>query len=260
MKTKTDAPIFQNRRWAQGRDDTLPGEAGSQQHPPLFAQECSDSGRFVHILQKGKTMRHYPPLKLALLLLLAACSPNSDSGDQAKPVAPTYQVGDRLPVKSAASAKPAYRETTWDELIPPGWNPAEIFAGLNLDNFQDADPRAEAALKKMRQAWDNAPVNPKMQGQSIRIPGFVVPLDANGGALREFLLVPYFGGCIHVPPPPANQIIHVLAQSPFEDMQAMDAVWVSGAVSAAYTNSQMGNAGYTMQAQKVEPYQWGETE
>ena len=95
-----------------------------------------------------------------------------------------------------------------------------------------------------------------MQGQALRIPGFVVPLDADGGALREFLLVPYFGGCIHVPPPPANQIIHVFAQPPLEDVQAMDAIWVSGTLSVARSNSQMGNAGYRMTAQKVEPYQW----
>ncbi|MDR1349899.1 MAG: DUF3299 domain-containing protein [Zoogloeaceae bacterium] len=201
-------------------------------------------------------MRHF--LGCALLLALAACNPNADSGDQPGSVAPpTYQVGDRLPAGAAVQAAPTYREITWDELIPPDWDPAGIFAGFNLDDLQDADPRADAALEKMRQAWDNAPVNPQMQGQAIRIPGFVVPLDAEGGALREFLLVPYFGGCIHVPPPPANQIIHVRAQSAFKDIQAMDAIWISGVLTTTHTNSQMGNAGYSMAAQQVEPYRWG---
>lgn len=196
-------------------------------------------------------------LKLCLLLPLAACNPDTGSGEP--PVAPpTYQVGDRLPVKSNAPTAPSYREISWDDLIPPDWNPADVFAGFNLDNLQDADPRANAALEKMRQAWDNAPVNPKMQGQSIRIPGFVVPLDAAGDTLREFLLVPYFGGCIHVPPPPANQIIHVRAQQAFKDIKAMDAVWVSGTLTTTYSNSQMGNAGYSMEAQNVESYQWAQ--
>ncbi|MDR2365740.1 MAG: DUF3299 domain-containing protein [Zoogloeaceae bacterium] len=199
------------------------------------------------------------PLKLCLLLALAACGPNADSGEP-PPDPPAYAVGDRLPTKSGARSAAAYREAAWDELIPPDWDPAEIFAGLDLDALQDADPRADAALRKMRQAWDNAPANPRMQGQAIRIPGFVVPLDADGGALREFLLVPYFGGCIHVPPPPANQIIHVFAQSPLEDVRAMDAVWVSGTLDIDHTNSQMGNAGYSMKAQKVEPFQWGSAE
>jgi hypothetical protein len=199
-----------------------------------------------------------PLLKLCLLLPIAACGPNADSGNRTEPVAPSaYQVGDRLPTTNTTPVGASYREITWDELIPPDWDPASIFAGLKLDGFQDADPRADAALEKMRRAWDEAPVNPKMQGQAVRIPGFVVPLDANGGTLREFLLVPYFGGCIHVPPPPANQIIHVIAQPPAADTQAMDAVWVSGALTVVYTNSPMGNAGYTLRARKVEPYQWG---
>ncbi|MDR0735628.1 MAG: DUF3299 domain-containing protein [Zoogloeaceae bacterium] len=204
-------------------------------------------------------MRHCDVLvNICLLLTLAACAPDADpDGESSAP--PAYKVGDRLPGKGDVQAASSYREITWDELIPPGWDVAEIFAGLNLDNFQDADPRAEAALQKMRQAWDNAPVNPKMQGQAIRIPGFVVPLDADGSALREFLLVPYFGGCIHVPPPPANQIIHVVAQPPLADVQAMDAIWISGTLEAARTDSQMGSAGYTLEARKVEPYQWGET-
>jgi hypothetical protein len=195
-------------------------------------------------------------------LAFFACSPSAapDVPPSAPPVPPAYQVGDRLPSGGDARNAPDYREITWDELIPPGWNPAEIFAGLNLDKFQDADPRADAALEKMRKAWDNAPANPQMQGQAIRIPGFVVPLETDGGALREFLLVPYFGGCIHVPPPPANQIIHVFAQPPLKDVQAMDAIWVSGTLEITQSNSQMGNASYGMKTQKVEPYQWGTTE
>ncbi|MDR0673151.1 MAG: DUF3299 domain-containing protein [Zoogloeaceae bacterium] len=208
-------------------------------------------------------MRHHDCLflKLCLLLTLAACGPNASSGDAPPPGAsasPAYKVGDRLPVKDDTPSAPAYPETTWDELIPPDWDPAEIFASLNLDALQDADPRAEAALKKMRESWDNAPTNPGMQGKPIRIPGFVVPLETEGSALREFLLVPYFGGCIHVPPPPANQIIHVFAQPPIKDTQAMDAIWVSGTLTITRSNSQMGNAGYRMTTQKVEPYQWGE--
>ncbi|MDR2624733.1 MAG: DUF3299 domain-containing protein, partial [Zoogloeaceae bacterium] len=167
-------------------------------------------------------MRHRFLLwSFCLLLALAACGSevDSDAPPPASPAPPAYKVGDRLPGQGGnAQAASSYREITWEELIPPDWDVAEIFAGLKLDSFQDADPRAEAALKKMREAWDNAPVNPAMQGQDIRIPGFVVPLDAEGSALREFLLVPYFGGCIHVPPPPANQIIHVIAQTPLEDV------------------------------------------
>ena len=59
------------------------------------------------------------------------------------------------------------------------------------------------------QIWDNASVLKTLDGQTVKIPGYVVPLEAIQDAMREFLLVPYFGACIHSPPPPANQIVHV---------------------------------------------------
>ena len=62
----------------------------------------------------------------------------------------------------------------------------------------------------------------------MRIPGFVVPLEDSKDGLKEFLLVPYFGACIHSPPPPANQIIHVLPEHAGQGRASMDTVWVSG--------------------------------
>ena len=58
--------------------------------------------------------------------------------------------------------------------------------------------------------WDNAPANPKLDNRRVSIAGFVVPLDGEREKTREFLLVPYFGACIHAPAPPANQVIHVV--------------------------------------------------
>ncbi|MDR3351583.1 MAG: DUF3299 domain-containing protein, partial [Zoogloeaceae bacterium] len=65
----------------------------------------------------------------------------------------------------------------------------------------------------------------------------------------------YFGGCIHVPPPPANQIIHARVATPLDDTKAMDAIWVNGVLATAYSNSEMGKAGYRMDVQKVEAFQ-----
>ena len=56
----------------------------------------------------------------------------------------------------------------------------------------------------------------QLVGKSIKIPGFAVPLEGDDGFeyIEEFLLVPYFGACIHVPPPPPNQVIHVILDAP----------------------------------------------
>jgi len=120
------------------------------------------------------------------------------------------------PVKAAvvhggsAGQDERYAQISWDDLIPPDWDPGQVFDSLNFDEMADNDPRVDQALEKFKKLWDEAPTNPALEGRAVKILGFVASLDFTGQyELKEFLLVPYFGACIHVPPPPANQIIHV---------------------------------------------------
>jgi uncharacterized protein len=170
-------------------------------------------------------------------------------------LAADYQVGDHLKPPAAAT-EAGYRTITWDDLVPADWHPEDIFKQMDFANLKDNDPRAGEALQKMRDAWDKAPVVPAMSGQQVRIPGFLVKLEGDAQTVREFLLVPYFGACIHVPPPPANQVIHVVPEKPVPAALAKDsgAVWVSGVLSTTATVSDLGNASYKMKAVKVEVY------
>ena len=165
-----------------------------------------------------------------------------------------YRIGDRLPKKAPGAASASYTETPWDDLVPANWDPAKDFAAMDFGSLEDSDPRAIAALEKLRAAWDNAPIVPTLNGRRIRIAGFMVPLEAEKGVVREFLLVPYFGACIHTPPPPANQIIHVLTSRPYKSEQGMDAVWISGTLQTTRANTGMGSAGYSMKADVVTAY------
>jgi hypothetical protein len=106
----------------------------------------------------------------------------------------------------------------------------------------------------MREAWDNAPSNPALDGKAVRIPGYVVPLEETKDGLKEFLLVPYFGACIHTPPPPANQIVLVVPAKPAGGLRSMDTVWVSGVLKTTRTNSPMGASGYRLESALVERY------
>lgn len=163
-----------------------------------------------------------------------------------------YKVGDRL--KAPAQSAGKVREVSWDDLLPRGWNPMKEIESLKLDQLSHEDPRAMEALDKLKHMWNNAPANPAIAGKPIRIPGFMVPLEYGKKELKEFLLVPYFGACIHVPPPPANQIIHVVAHKPVKMKTYMDAVWIEGALELALSKTDMGDAGYRMRAAKVSPY------
>ena len=138
--------------------------------------------------------------------------------------------------------------------MPAGWDPMKDFKDINLAAMTDSDPRALQLMQRLREVWDNAPANPALEGQTVRIPGFVVPLEEGKDGLKEFLLVPYFGACVHTPPPPANQIIHVLPQSAAKGLRSMDAVWISGSLVRTRTDSYMGASSWRMEAKNVEPY------
>jgi hypothetical protein len=106
----------------------------------------------------------------------------------------------------------------------------------------------------LREAWDNAPTVAGFDGARVRLPGFIVPLEETKAGLKEFLLVPYFGACIHTPPPPANQIVHVVAARPVPGFRSMDAVWVSGTLRTARQGTMMGTSAYRMEVTKVDKY------
>ena len=159
-----------------------------------------------------------------------------------------------LAASGAAPAAGAYKTITWEALVPPNWDPFKEFRDTNLNALQDGDPRAAEMLKRMRQVWDNAPVNAELVGKPVRIPGFVVPLEDTKDGIKEFLLVPYFGACVHSPPPPSNQIIHVLPKSAVKNLRSMDAVWISGTLTNQQTDSYMGASSWRVEAVSVAPY------
>jgi len=160
------------------------------------------------------------------------------------------------PSDSVAGKARDFRETRWYELVPAGWDPNQQARQIRrgMRDLPDTDPRAIAMLNELRDVWDDAPINADLDGAAVRIPGYVVPLEESSRGLKEFLLVPYFGACIHSPPPPSNQIIHVRLQRPRPGVHAMDAVWISGEIHGQRSASSMGISSYAMSAVAVEHY------
>lgn len=105
--------------------------------------------------------------------------------------------------------------------------------------------------------------NPEVLGQHVRVPGYIVPLQFNGTLVTEFLLVPTAGACIHTPPPPANQLIHVKYPEGYSSRGLYDPVWIDGTLSAetqselvSYSDGQRVVASsYTMNALNIVQYQ-----
>lgn len=205
---------------------------------------------------KPKTRISIALLSCAVAVALAAGGWALWADRATPPAGADYKVGDRLspPPAAAASDAGAFREISWDDLIPADWHPERFFAMLNLNDLKDNDPRVEEVMKRIREEWDKAPVVERLAGSRVRIPGFIVPLEGDGQTVREFLLVPYFGACVHVPPPPANQMIHVIPDKPVPAAWNMVPVWVNGVMAISRIESGMGTAGYAMRAIEVEEY------
>lgn len=165
-----------------------------------------------------------------------------------------YRLGDRVDagLDALGELRPdGYRKIGWSALMPPGFDPMKDIRAQELLGLRDSDPRAVAAFERMRRNWMNAPPVPLLDGQKVLIPGFVVPLVTGRAGTSEFLLVPNFGACIHVPPPPANQVIHVVLDAPDHNIATMGAYWVGGVLRVSRSSTSMGAAGYSMQGRIV---------
>ena len=157
----------------------------------------------------------------------------------------------------AMAAPDEVRELEWEELMPEGWDPlAELdaLAGDDLQDLSDNSVRAIELFNAYQEAVRSAPVVRELDGQKVRLPGFVVPLDFEDTEISEFLLVPYFGACIHVPPPPSNQIVYVTTVAGYPLQELFDPVWVTGEIRTEAHLNDVGDAGYTLQATIIEPY------
>jgi hypothetical protein len=82
----------------------------------------------------------------------------------------------------------------------------------------------------------------------------VVPLDFEATNVKEFLLVPFVGACIHVPPPPPNQIVYVKAEKGLDIAGSFDPVAVTGVISTETAFTGLADAGYTITADEIEPW------
>jgi len=175
----------------------------------------------------------------------------------------------------SAEDQEAFRQIGWQRAIQDDLSngltteadltPEEL--QLLTKNVGDAHPKAAQLMERAKQLGERRRVvdkatNDRLDGQLIRLPGYVLPLEFEGTNVTEFLLVPYVGACIHVPPPPPNQIVYVTVSEAFESEGLFAPVWVTGTLSTDAGNHDMFlvdgqssiTTGYALDASSVEPY------
>ena len=146
----------------------------------------------------------------------------------------------------------------WGELVPEGFEPFDPLADMTreeIDKLFDGSDESNARLAEFDEQAGYAPIVPELDGEQVRIAGYVVPLDFDGNtSLDEFLLVPYYGACIHMPPPPANQVVHAFSESLVELESTWDPVWAIGTIQTETIVSNLAESGYRMQIDRVVPW------
>ena len=192
-------------------------------------------------------------------LLMSACSEGADT------TAPAEE-----------QAELQYEEIIWDDLMPEG--EFERLDALYGDFYAKLEQDMKAGQQTLMEAGEDTDVasliaegsaNDTMEqigtfnvvedldGAAVRIPGYVVPFDFSAASEHsEFLLVPYFGACLHTPPPPPNQMLFVKADPAAKIASIYDPVWLEGTLSTGQFMSDLGNSAYELTLTKIEPYQY----
>lgn len=140
------------------------------------------------------------------------------------------------------------REISWDDLIPPGVPYSEIIGEGQIDAINDTwNPIYDENATKFNDA---------LNGAYVKMPGYIIPIEFDGSGTTEFILVPYVGACIHVPPPPANQLILVTTQKPWPTSGLWEAIWVTGTLTTQLQSTELADIGYALSSDSIEIFEW----
>ena len=212
----------------------------------------------------------------ALVTIVAAASLLAGCGQGEAPELSTEEAL-RAKMEAAGvevSAEPT--DLTWEDLMPEG-EEARLEA-LYTEFYEEFEQRMLADQQSLADIGSDTDVSAlveegsandtmeqlgtfnvveELDGMRVRLPGYVVPFDFSADARHgEFLLVPYFGACLHTPPPPPNQMLFVKADPAAEIDNIYEPVWLEGTLSTGRFDSELGNSAYELTLSKIEPYEY----
>lgn len=156
----------------------------------------------------------------------------------------------------------------WDALIPDqgkgmvlaapkngliiGALKKEDYGDLSKEEF---DETIEFFNEQRSYQSKGTPIRTDLNGKSIRIAGYITPVEIDGEFVTGFLLVPYLGACVHVPAPPGNQIVYVSEVKKLKLEDIYDPVWVTGKLQANPLTTIYAEVGYRIEGAKIQPYE-----
>ena len=158
----------------------------------------------------------------------------------------------------------------WEELMPEGAieelfrQQDEFYADLDRRLAANATRLSDAASAQQIEEGSDLDAMPQLgtfdgveelDGELIRIPGYVVPFDfESDDTYTEFLFVPSLGACIHTPPPPPNQVIYVRSDSEMRVPDIWVPYWLEGELTIERNENDLGDAAYALNLSDIEPF------
>lgn len=167
----------------------------------------------------------------------------------------------------SADKESQYQTIEWVDLLPEEDLNALMEPPESLDDIEDGSEEDQlssqltqalelAGDSRYQQALVSTIIRPEYNDRKVRMPGFIVPITLDKDQnVTEFFLVPYFGACIHVPPPPPNQIIFSKLKTGIKIENIYEAYWVEGTLSTTLTENEMATSAYAFTVDKVVPYE-----
>lgn len=162
-----------------------------------------------------------------------------------------------------------YKTIEWTDLMPKEdldalMNPPSYITEVEDGSLEDQlssqmanaiDAATTNKQDKYQQALVSTKIIKEMDGKAIRLPGFIVPLEFDDNqVITQFFLVPFFGACIHLPPPPPNQTIFVNYPDGLKLDTLVDPIWISGVLQISMTENDMARSAYSIEMYEFEKY------
>ena len=157
----------------------------------------------------------------------------------------------------------------WDDLrpavgegialsLPQNGNIVGALQREKYSDYSDQEFKNAVSMLEEQRLYqpDGGSIRTDLDGKTIRIAGYITPVEIEGENVTGFLLVPYLGACVHVPSPPGNQIIYVSKVDGLTFDGIYDPVWITGTLQAKPLTTVLANVGYRIEGAKIEPYEY----
>ncbi|MDA9556680.1 DUF3299 domain-containing protein [Vibrio sp.] len=141
----------------------------------------------------------------------------------------------------------AIQELDWQSLIPES-------ARKSMSLQQQLMSQTNHTIDAQTPQSQISEVRMDLHGEYVKIPGYIIPLEGDHEKTTEFLLVPFMGACIHVPPPPPNQIIHVSFPDGIPVTELWDLTYVIGKMNVTSQSFELANTGYSIDGLAIETF------